>query len=126
MPLTRPFGFCKRHDAAKANGGGDARGNLRPCEISGCSDESKTRCFVIQNKAAQLRAVATGARCCSFTGTAQVWKERVGGERDRGLRLEFQKRRAQGLVRLGGSPGWVAQLGKGALRQRGQGAGDEG
>ena len=31
-----------------------------------------------------------------------------------------------GLVRLGGSPGWVAQLGKGVLRQRGQGAGDEG
>ena len=85
--------LLQRHDAAKANGGGDAGGNLRPCEISGCSDESKTRCFVIQNKAAQLRGVATGARCCSFTGAAQVCKERVGGERDRGLRLEFQKRR---------------------------------
>ena len=86
----------------------------------------KNRCFVIQNKAAQLRGVATGARCCSFTGTAQVCKERVGGEHDRDLRLELQKRRVQGLVRLGGSPGWVAQLGKGVLRQRGQGAGDEG
>ena len=72
----------------------------------------KTRCFVIQNKAAQLRGVAT--RPCA--GTAQVCKERVGGERDR----------VQRLVRLGGSPGWVAQFGKGVLRQRGQGAGDEG